>query len=364
MENATVSSRRGALRLAAACAVLAAVAVAATGASQASHSAAPSKPNFGSLTIVRTGDGENQFLVDLALRAHFFNNAGFNPVRIVNSGSGSVEVAALLSGSANISSGGTPEAVNAFNKGATDLRFIASFYKPNPIIITVTNAWQKAHPVPANATTCQKIQALKGAKVGDLGVGSTIDLTDKYIFTLCGMNPSSDVSLVSYGSTDSQYAGLVAGQIDVMTIAEPYNTQASVSGIGSNYVYAAQLPAFQGWMQSAFTALNSKLQANPDYYIAFLQAYLKAAKFAIAHPAAAAKYVYKQFPSVTPEIFDGAWNRDLAPHTGFLWLSANNPGMAASNVQALENFLGANFPPQNIIDSTYLEKAALALKGK
>jgi NitT/TauT family transport system substrate-binding protein len=108
--------------------------------------------------------------------------------------------AALLSGQVHITSGGSPEAINASTTGA-DLIFLT---------VNVNIFPWKFYARPE----IKQIQDLKGKKIGITTAGAPYDVGLRMVLPEKGLIPDTDVTLVPAGSIPNVTAALVSGGID------------------------------------------------------------------------------------------------------------------------------------------------------
>ena len=118
----------------------------------------------------------------------------------------------------------------------------------------------------------EKIQDLKGKKVGITQRNSATDFAARWLISHNGMKPDQDVTLLGMGGVPQILTALQSGAIDAGVLSPPTTFQADQQGMKELVDYATlDLPFYQ----SAVVARKSWIKDNPAVVRRFMQAYVE-----------------------------------------------------------------------------------------
>jgi NitT/TauT family transport system substrate-binding protein len=138
-------------------------------------------------------------------------------VELVHVGSSPIAMAAYLAGEIDILGGGGSAGPNAYLRGQRDLVFFGSMN--SKFVFSVY-----AHPSIAN------MAGVRGKRVGVTRFGGTMDFATRHFFRQNGFDPGREVTMVQVGRVPDILSGLIAGSLDVGTMAFPYDIKAKEGG--------------------------------------------------------------------------------------------------------------------------------------
>jgi len=138
-------------------------------------------------------------------------------VELVHVGSSPIAMAAYLAGEIDILGGGGSAGPNAYLRGQRDLVFFGSMN--SKFVFSVY-----AHPSIAN------MAGVRGKRVGVTRFGGTMDFATRHFFRQNGFDPGREVTMVQVGRVQDILSGLIAGSVDVGTMAFPYDIKAKEGG--------------------------------------------------------------------------------------------------------------------------------------
>ena len=121
------------------------------------------------------------------------------------------------------------------------------------------------------------LTALKGKRIADT-YGGTADVVFRQGLLDVGLDPEKDVELVSAESGAAAFTALKSDEIDGAILFTPFRKLAEDDG----YVilsYSGEVGGFEKHPCCRQVALAEELKANPDTYVKFLRALIKAYKF-------------------------------------------------------------------------------------
>ena len=152
----------------------------------------------------------------IASDAGLFKKNGVE-VELVHVGSSPIAMAAYLAGEIDILGGGGSAGPNAYLRGQRDLVFFGSMN--SKFVFSVY-----AHPSIAN------MAGVRGKRVGVTRFGGTMDFATRHFFRQNGFDPGREVTMVQVGRVPDILSGLIAGSLDVGTMAFPYDIKAKEGG--------------------------------------------------------------------------------------------------------------------------------------
>jgi NitT/TauT family transport system substrate-binding protein len=152
----------------------------------------------------------------IANDAGLFNKHGLD-VELVHVGSSPIAMAAYLAGEIDILGGGGSAGPNAYLRGQRDLVFFGSMN--SKFVFSVY-----AHPSIAN------MAGVRGKRVGVTRFGGTMDFATRHFLRQNGFDPGRELTMVQVGRVQDILSGLIAGSVDVGTMAFPYDIKAKEGG--------------------------------------------------------------------------------------------------------------------------------------
>jgi len=126
------------------------------------------------------------------------------------------------------------------------------------------------------------LTALKGKKIADT-FGGTADVVFRQGLIDAGLDPEKDVTLVSAESGTAAFAALKNDEIDGAILFTPFRKLAENEGY-KILEYSGEVAGFENHPCCRQVALTEELEKNPDTYVGFLRALIKAYKFYQENP--------------------------------------------------------------------------------
>jgi NitT/TauT family transport system substrate-binding protein len=152
----------------------------------------------------------------VASDAGIFRKHGLD-VELVHVGSSPISMAAFLAGEIDVLGGGGSAGPNAYLRGQRDLVFFGAMN--NKFVFSIYG-----HPSISGLT------AIRGKRVGVTRFGGTMDFATRYFLRTKGIDPAREVTMVQVGRAQDILSGLMAGSVDVGTMAFPYDINAKENG--------------------------------------------------------------------------------------------------------------------------------------
>jgi NitT/TauT family transport system substrate-binding protein len=198
----------------------------------------------------------------VASDAGLFKKHGLD-VELVHVGSSPIAMAAYLAGEIDILGGGGAAGPNAYLRGQRDLMFFAAMNNKfvfsiyaNPSVLTVS--------------------AVRSKRIGVTRFGGTMDFATRHYLRQNGVDPGRDVTMLQVGRVQDILSGLIAGSMDVGTMAFPYDIKAKEGGFRE---LADLSQSGARYASSSFLARRQFLVQNKAWAEGFVRAIIEAMHF-------------------------------------------------------------------------------------
>ena len=155
----------------------------------------------------------------------------------------------------------------------------------------------------------QTMTDLKGKKIGILSFGSCDEYFIRRMLKMEGVNPNTEIELVSLGDCYGDLNCFTAGQIDAGFIGEPKVTQGEHLGLFK--VLARVGDYFPKYQWGVIFARNDFIEKQPELLARILEGFRNACRYIQENPEETIELGSKLF-DVSTEVFRGALHRDLA----------------------------------------------------
>jgi NitT/TauT family transport system substrate-binding protein len=194
-------------------------------------------------------------------------------------GSSSLQIDAVLAGSAMFGHPGTATAMQAIREGA-DLKIIAAGSN-NQIAAVISNAALAKSGVAVDAPIADRFKALKGLTIGTNPVGATYYQMLRVYLKEYGLDPDNDVRLVGVQDSSALITGLEQGKFDAIVSASGVVEQAISLNAGQLWFNGARgdIPGAENSVVLVIVATTETVEKHPelvDAYRAALADSLKA----------------------------------------------------------------------------------------
>jgi NitT/TauT family transport system substrate-binding protein len=195
----------------------------------------------------------------------------------------------------------------AHRRGLTDVRAMASlslFQNPMAVLATVA----KERGITPDKPLKQRLEAMKGLRIGMTTPGATSDMFMRYILRANGLNPDHDLQIIPLGGVSAQIAALQAGRVDGCSCLPPVDVISDAQGLTVEVLdRRTDFPQLADVTYGVLYGLDSYNKAHPDIAVAMGRA-LARATVLIAHDSDAAKKATRPFlKELDEKTFDLAW---------------------------------------------------------
>lgn len=198
----------------------------------------------------------------IASEAGLFGKHGLD-VELVHVGSSPIAMAAYLAGEVDILGGGGSAGPNAYLRGQRDLVFFGAMN--NKFVFSIYS-----HP------SVSTMAAVRSKRVGVTRFGGTMDFATRYHLRQNGLDPGREVTMVQVGRVQDILSGLIAGSVEVGTMAFPYDIKAKESGFRE---LADLSQSGARYASSLFLAKRQFLTQNKAHAESFVRAIIEAMHF-------------------------------------------------------------------------------------
>lgn len=311
-----------------------------------------------SLQIGQIGNSVAFFPVFVADKMGYYKDAGLD-VTATRFSSGTLVGTAVTSNSIDIGNSVITD-VFALLKANRPVKLIGSLCDAYYIDIVASNQFLAATKLSRASTLAEKINALKGKKLGITGPGSGTQALVDYLFRLQGLDSTRDVELVNVGADQSAVLQTMkTGRIDAVSFAWPMSMIAEANNVGKAFIVpaAGDVPSMRDQIQGVIYAKADLIAKRQDAVVAYVHAIGRAEAYLHANAS--------QAPALLKE-YDGALTDAAigALLTAYLPVLPRRPDIDAGSFEKalqfhrLTGFAGpaGNTYPE-IVDSSTMLKA-------
>lgn len=233
-------------------------------------------------------------------------------VEPLRTGSGATAMAAMIGGDAHIYVGSTASAFGARNQGV-DVMIVGAMVDQFSSSIVVSKEWADMHNVTADSSIEDKLEALRGIRIGVTGVGSGSEQIVRYLASEAGLDPEREMTIVGMGSQGATLiAALSQDRVDAFSISPP-STHVAVDELDAVILFntsIGEVESLDGYFYIGAMAQSDWLQEHPDTAVKFLRG-LQLALDAFRDPEVtlqARDAVHEMYYSgIDKHVFDAVW---------------------------------------------------------
>lgn len=281
------------------------------------------------LVPVRAGylpiTGHAKFFI--AREEGFFRDEGL-AVTLVEFSNSADGLAALRAKKLDVAAFGTSAPLLHASRGA-DLRIIGGVMGEDAAIFTTKK----------NAETLKSIADLKGKKIATVRLSSG-DAILRGALSEAGLDWKKDVRLFELKNPPAVQEAVRTGQVDAGITWGPYDIRAEQAGL---FVAVRSRELYPGHPCCRLTVNTSSVKNNPQVWVKFLRAFLKAEKFARTHREKTVEHIQKYFEIDAETIYRGFYEGFLDQTTDpnlhgleAFWKAIRNSGFATKDINVAE----------------------------
>ncbi len=193
----------------------------------------------------------------------------------------------------------------------SSIRMIANVSDGFQIDVIVNKSFLQKTGLSDASPLADKVNALKGKKVGVSAPNSTTDALITYLFRQQGLNAQTDVTKENLGtSVPSVLAALQSGRVDAVALAMPGGEQAVAKGYGDILISPVRGddPALMGQLYDVAYARQSVINAKSKAIQAFIRGLAQADMFMQQHADQTLTLLKTYLKTLDPKALDRAWS--------------------------------------------------------
>lgn len=241
----------------------------------------------------------------LAVDGGFFKQQGLD-ITILDVGSGTRQAASILGGSAEMSTLGIEQNMQADARGGS-LVAVSSCFNAFPMSIVLSRKAVEKNGFTAGLSLDDKVKRLHGLRLGISSPGSSTEEFVRTLFLARGMTPETEVSLQPVGGGAPMLAALEAGGIDGFVWGPPFSTTAVAKDNAMVVIDAmtGEVPEFTNYAYLCLSTSRQTLETKRPLLLSAVRAFAATMTFAHTQPDKAAEAIRHRFV----EMDDGAYRQ-------------------------------------------------------
>lgn len=273
---------------------------------------AASATNNMTLKVAQVTNAITFFPMYIAEKEGYFKAQGltFNPATPPLLLSGSKVATAVETNSVEVGVGGATDAFT-ISRVDSSIRLIGDVSDGLQIDVVASKNLLQQTGLSDASPLADKVNALKGKKVGVSAPNSASDALVTYLFRQQGLSAQTDVTKVSVGaSITTALAALQSGRVDAVAIASPAGEEATVKGFGDLFISPTRGddPALVGQLFGITFAKQQTINTKPKAVQAFIRGLAQADTFMQQHPDQALTLLQGYLKTIDPKALGEAWS--------------------------------------------------------
>jgi NitT/TauT family transport system substrate-binding protein len=269
------------------------------------------KQELTKLTILLGGKTMSWSPMYVADAQGYFKDEGLD-VEIIASPQGSQgALAAVIGGDAFMAFSGALSGLAPIKQGAP-VKLATSIAVKFAPQLTATKKFMEENNLTPESSLSDKVKAMKGATLGVLTPGDSVDQYFHYLFAGNGMDASKDATIQALNTPANQLAALQRGKVDVIAATPPAGSQAVSGGFGVIFLEPAEVPALDDYPYSVGVINTKQITENPDLLVKFTTAIMRGIQELRDEPDTAKPVLRKEFPEFSDADFDSLFTYTIS----------------------------------------------------
>lgn len=209
----------------------------------------------------------------------FFREQGLS-AQLIDTGGGGPDVQLVLGGRADVTVNDGAQVLPALLQGQ-NLVCVLSLLNRSIVNVTMRKETAQRLGVTASTPFAEKLQKLKGLKLGVTRAGALTWQLARFNLTAAKLNPDKDAQVVAIGGPPALAAALQNGAIDAMYISMPIGEKLVREGKAIMFIDNArgEDPKLANFMMEGLWATPDFSKSNRELLTAAVKAYAKASAF-------------------------------------------------------------------------------------
>lgn len=228
-------------------------------------------------SVGQIGNSIAFFPVFVAQNQGFFRDNGLD-VTVTAFQSGTLVGTATTSGSIDVGCGVITD-VFALLRAGRSAKIVGSLVDGYYVDVIASNQLLAATKLTRTSRLSDRIDALRGKKIGITGPGSGTEALLLYLLKSRNIDPTRDVELVNMGTDQAAImAAMRAGRIDGVSFAWPLSMIVETQNVGKALIVpaAGDVPAMRGELQGVMYVRDDVLAHKENELVGFVRAIAKA----------------------------------------------------------------------------------------
>lgn len=244
----------------------------------------------------------------------FFEEQGLDLRVSVVAGIGALQ--AMLAGSTDFTGLTGTEVIKAHTKGLTPVVIAAGIERMSMEIIADKEK-ATAAGVTESSSLQEKLRFMKGRTIGVLRTGAVAHFFLLYAAARGGLDPKTDLSIVSLGTPPALFASLEKKQIDAFVFVPPISVIPVVKGYGLRLASGPlnTFPEIAPFPYISLLTMAKTAQENPGLTRRMTHAFVKGLRHIHSHPEESAALVKAQFKDVPEPVLNESLRLVLPSHS-------------------------------------------------
>ena len=309
------------------------------------------------VTIVQSSLSFNFVPLFVAQTAGYFKQEDL-VLNVVLAGGGPKAMTGLIGGGGQFSASVLFDGVMAHRRGLDDVRALATLSLFQGPLVVLTDVAKKRGISLADPLT-QRLQAMKGLKIGITTPGATSDLFMRWLFRNNGMNPERDLEIIPLGGVSTQIAALQGGRVDGCSCLPPVDVITDRQGLTVSVLDRLKdFPQLDGVTYGTLYGLASYNKTHPEVINGVARAITRATLLTRHDPDAAKRATRPFLKELDQATYDAAW-------AAYLFAFPTSPDITeASFAKELEfekavlpTDRSAPVPYDQVVDASFVRRA-------
>jgi NitT/TauT family transport system substrate-binding protein len=294
------------------------------------------QPALQKITNATAGVGMYYMVEYVAEDAGFFKQNGLE-IDNADVGSGTRQAAAIMGGSAEVSSIGIEHLLDSAARGG-DLVAISSCYDAFPMGITLSNGAIAKNGIVLTMPLEERIRRLKGLRIAITSPGSSTDQLVRTLFLARGMKPDDNVQLQPMAPGPAMLAATEQGSIDGFVWSSPFPELATSKGVGKLVIdpMTGEVPEFKDVPYLTLATSRQTLAAKRPQLLAAVRAYAEAMQFLRTQPEQARSLLRHRFASMDDAQYNQVFDKILRGVPGSPMITEDQVRKAQTTLNLIE----------------------------
>ena len=262
------------------------------------------------VTVVQSSLSFNFVPLMVAQTEGYFTAEGIQ-LDVVLAGGGPKAMTGLVGGGGQFSASVLFDGVMAHRRGLDDVRALATLSLfQGPLAVSKDIAEKRG--LSLDKPLKQRLEAMKGLRIGITTPGATSDLFMRFLFRNAGMDPDHDLEIVPLGGVSNQVAAIRGGRVDGCSCLPPVDVLTNREGLTVDVIDRLKdIPQLAGVSYGTLYGLASYNKAHPDVANAMARAITRATMLIARDPDAAKRATRPFLKEMDDATFEAAWQTYL-----------------------------------------------------